>query len=82
MSIGDGAKVTIFFLGETPGALRRSRRQSGTDDLQSKGASPRVYIDLNMVRAGVVSHPGEWKDSGFREIQKPPKATRSSIFEN
>jgi hypothetical protein len=32
-----------------------------------------VYIDLNMVRAGLVSHPGEWKDSGFREIQKPPK---------
>ena len=32
-----------------------------------------VYIDLNMVRAGVVNHPGQWKESGFREIQKPPK---------
>ena len=32
-----------------------------------------VYIDLNMVRAGVVNHPGEWKESGFSEIQKPPK---------
>jgi len=32
-----------------------------------------VYIDLNMVRAGVVSHPDKWKESGFAEIQKPPK---------
>ena len=32
-----------------------------------------VYIDLNMVRAGVVNHPGQWKESGFSEIQKPPK---------
>ena len=32
-----------------------------------------VYIDLNMVRAGVVSHPLQWKESGFSEIQKLPK---------
>jgi REP-associated tyrosine transposase len=32
-----------------------------------------IYIDLNMVRAGVVSHPVEWADSGYREIQEPPK---------
>ena len=32
-----------------------------------------VYIDLNLVRAGVVSHPAKWKDSGFNEIQQPPK---------
>jgi putative transposase len=32
-----------------------------------------IYIDLNMVRAGVVSHPGEWAHSGYREIQEPPK---------
>jgi len=38
-----------------------------------------VYIDLNMVRAGVVNHPGEWKESGFTEIQKPPK--RYSIID-
>jgi putative transposase len=30
-----------------------------------------VYIDMNMVRAGVVSHPSEWKFCGFNEIQKP-----------
>jgi putative transposase len=31
-----------------------------------------VYIDLNMVRAGVVAHPREWDASGYREIQAPP----------
>lgn len=32
-----------------------------------------VYIDFNMVRAGVVTHPREWDASGYREIQAPPK---------
>ena len=30
-----------------------------------------VYIDLNMVRAGVVDHPSEWPFSGYNEIQEP-----------
>lgn len=32
-----------------------------------------IYIDLNMVRAGVVNHPAQWKESGFAEIHAPPK---------
>jgi putative transposase len=32
-----------------------------------------VYIDLNMVRAGVVKHPSEYRVSGYNEIQRPPK---------
>jgi REP element-mobilizing transposase RayT len=32
-----------------------------------------IYIDLNMVRAGVVSDPVEWAHSGYREIQQRPK---------
>jgi REP element-mobilizing transposase RayT len=32
-----------------------------------------AYIDLNMVRAGVVKHPGEWQESGYYEIQNPPR---------
>ena len=32
-----------------------------------------TYIDLNMVRAGAVSHPSAWPDSGYQEIQHPPK---------
>ena len=35
-----------------------------------------VYIDLNMVRAGVVSHPSEWREGGYREIQSPPQRYR------
>jgi len=31
-----------------------------------------IYIDLNMVRAGVVSHPSEWSVCGYNDIQKPP----------
>jgi REP element-mobilizing transposase RayT len=30
-----------------------------------------VYIDLNMVRAGVVKHPSEWMFGGYNEIQAP-----------
>ena len=31
-----------------------------------------TYIDLNMVRAGVVRHPEHWVHGGYREIQSPP----------
>ncbi len=30
-----------------------------------------VYMDLNMARAGVVSHRSEWESSGYHEIQTP-----------
>jgi hypothetical protein len=30
-----------------------------------------VYIDLNRVRAGVVTHPSEWPFCGYEEIQNP-----------
>lgn len=30
-----------------------------------------VYIDLNMVRTGIVSHPSEWSFGGYNEIQTP-----------
>jgi hypothetical protein len=32
-----------------------------------------AYIDLNMVRARAVKHPGDWEHSGYREIQRPPE---------
>jgi len=35
-----------------------------------------TYIDLNMVRAGVVDHPKEWRWSGYVEIQNAPKRYR------
>ena len=30
-----------------------------------------VYVDLNMVRAGAVSHPEQWLHGGYNEIQRP-----------
>jgi hypothetical protein len=38
-----------------------------------------LYIDLNMVRAGVVGHPSEWSFCGYNEIQSPPQ--RYSIID-
>ena len=32
-----------------------------------------VYIDLNMVRNGVVQHPSAWQHGGYNEIQDPPR---------
>lgn len=32
-----------------------------------------VYVDLNMVRAGVVSHPEQWSCAGYNEIHSPRK---------
>lgn len=37
-----------------------------------------TYVDLNMVRAGVVSHPRDWETSGYRELQELSR-TRSII---
>ena len=39
-----------------------------------------VYIDMNMVRAGVVRHPAAWAHGGYREIQQPPKRYRIIDF--
>ncbi len=30
-----------------------------------------LYIDFNMVRAGVIQHPGEWPEGGYAELQSP-----------
>ncbi len=35
-----------------------------------------AYIDLNMVRAGVVAHPSAWTHGGYGEIQNPPQRYR------
>ena len=32
-----------------------------------------IYIDMNMVRAGVVKNPEDWSFCGYNEIQHPPK---------
>ena len=35
-----------------------------------------AYIDLNMVRAGIVRHPEQWPHCGYHEIQQPPERCR------
>ena len=32
-----------------------------------------TYIDMNMVRAGVVEHPAQWEFCGYNEIRNPRK---------
>jgi REP element-mobilizing transposase RayT len=39
-----------------------------------------TYIDLNMVRAGVVAHPSEWPSGGYAELQRPRE--RYSIIDH
>lgn len=39
-----------------------------------------TYIDLNMVRAGVVAHPAQWEPGGYAEIQAPRQ--RYSIIDH
>jgi len=41
-----------------------------------------TYIDLNMVRAGVVKHPQHWSHSGYNEIQKPRQRYGIIDFKN
>ena len=47
---------------------------------QVTGDSCLTYIDLNMVRAGVVTHPSEWEFGGYAEIQVPRE--RYSIIDH
>lgn len=58
------------------GAYWQDRYHATAVDTEGYLARCLVYIDLNMVRAGVVRHPAEWETGGFREIQAPPKRYR------
>lgn len=58
------------------GAYWEDRYHSTAVDTDVYLARCMVYIDLNMVRAGVVEHPIQWRASGFREIQYPPDRYR------
>ncbi|MDH3561440.1 MAG: transposase [Gammaproteobacteria bacterium] len=63
---------------------RKSRKGAYWEDryhataVQADGHLARcmVYIDLNMVRAGVVDHPSEWVHAGYSEIQSLPERYR------
>ncbi|MES0328000.1 MAG: transposase [Gammaproteobacteria bacterium] len=55
------------------GAFWEDRYHATAVDSDKYLARCMVYIDLNMVRAGAVSHPGDWPCSGYCEIQSPPQ---------
>jgi len=55
------------------GAFWEDRYHATAVDTDEHLARCLVYIDLNMVRAGVVSHPNAWVQGGYHEIQNPPK---------
>jgi len=40
-----------------------------------------IYVDLNMVRSGVVHHPGQWSFSGYNEIQKPRRKCKLIAYD-
>ena len=53
------------------GAFWEDRYHATAIDTNEHLARCVVYIDLNMVRAGVVSHPQAWETGGYHEIQAP-----------
>jgi len=55
------------------GAFWEDRYHATAVDTDDYLARCMVYIDLNMVRAGVVTSPEDWFWSGYHEIQKPPQ---------
>lgn len=54
------------------GAFWEDRYHATAVDTEEYLARCMTYIDLNMVRAGVVKHPAEWDTCGYCEIQTPP----------
>ncbi len=62
------------------GAFWEDRYNATAVDVDSHLIQCLVYIDLNMVRAGVVSHPSEWPFCGYNEIQNPRQ--RYSIIDH
>ncbi len=53
------------------GAFWEDRYHATAIEVDSHLSQCMVYIDLNMVRAGIVTHPAEWPFCGYNEIQKP-----------
>lgn len=58
------------------GAFWEDRYHATAVDSERYLAECLVYIDMNMVRAGVVKHPGKWAHCGYLELQSPSKRYR------
>jgi putative transposase len=64
---------------ERKGAFWEDRYHATAVDTGAYLARCMAYIDLNMVRTGVVEHPGKWSTGGYVEIQQPP--TRYAVID-
>lgn len=53
------------------GAFWEDRYHATAVDTEEHLARCVMYVDMNMVRAGVVRHPREWAEAGYHEIQQP-----------
>ena len=40
-----------------------------------------VYVDMNMPRTGIISHPSEWVYGGYQEIQNPRRKNRLIAYD-
>jgi putative transposase len=58
------------------GAFWEDRYHATAVDTDEHLARCLVYIDLNMVRAGVVEHPQQWREAGYHEIQRARRSYR------
>lgn len=65
---------------ERPGAFWEDRYHATAIETDEHLWRCLVYIDLNMVRAGVVTHPELWTHGGYQEIQSP--RTRHGIIDH
>ena len=59
-----------------PGAFWEDCYHATAVDTDAYLARCFTYIDLNMVRAGVVEHPRQWPHGAYHEIQQPPARYR------
>jgi hypothetical protein len=55
------------------GAFREDRYHATAVEADTHLIQCMVYMDMNMVRTGVMKHPSEWPHGGYHEIQDPPK---------
>jgi putative transposase len=62
------------------GAFWEDRYHATAVDTEGYLARCMVYIDLNMVRAGVVTHPAEWEVCGYQELRDPSARYRVVDF--
>lgn len=58
------------------GAFWEDRYHATAKDTDDHFVQCLIYIDLNMVRTGVVQHPGEWSHGGYNEILNLPARYR------